>query len=67
MHGIEGVIDELNSPLAVSRRLCIGEARQASLINTTEFAIDVSGLDIQVRERCGGARIFEGPVQAGPG
>ena len=66
MQEIESVIDELHLAFAVGRRLGVGEGRQASLIDAAEFAIEISGLDVQVRERCDGAWIFVGPVEAGP-
>jgi hypothetical protein len=44
----------------------VGEGRQPSLVDAAEFAIQISGLDVQVRERCDGAWIFVGPVKAGP-
>jgi hypothetical protein len=43
-----------------------GESQQPSLIDAAEFAIDVSGLDVEIRERYDGARIFVGPIEAGP-
>ena len=45
----------------------LGEARQTSVVDATEFAVDVGGLHIWVRERCDGAWIFGGPIQAGSG
>src|ERR1700735_2616489 len=65
MQEIESVIDELHIVFAVGRGLGVGGSRQPSLINAAEFAIDVSGLDVEVRERCNGAWIFVGPVEAG--
>ena len=53
--------------MAVGRRLGVGEGRQPSLIHAPEFPIDVSSLDVEVRERGNGAWIFVGPVEAGPG
>ena len=66
MQEIESVIDELHIALAVGRRLGMGEARQSSLIDAAEFAVEISGLHVQVRERRDGARIFVGPVEPGP-
>ena len=66
MQEIEGVI-ESRTALAIGGRLGIGEAWQASLIDTAQFAIEITGLDVQVRERRGCAWIFGGPVEAGPG
>ena len=67
MQEIESVIDEVHIVFAVGRGLGVGESRQPSLINAAEFAIDVSGLDVEVRERCNGAWIFVSPVEAGLG
>jgi hypothetical protein len=67
MQEIEGVIDEQHPSLAIGGRLGIGEAGQASLIDAAEFAVEISGLDVQVRERRRSARIFAGPIEAGPG
>ena len=39
---------------------------QPSLVDAAEFTIEVSGLDVQVGERCNGAWIFAGPIEAGP-
>ena len=66
MQEIESVIDELHIAFAVGRRLGVGESRQPSLIHAAEFAIEVSGLDVQARERGDGAWIFVGPIEAGP-
>jgi hypothetical protein len=57
----------MHAALAVGRRLCLGEARQASVVDATEFAVDVGGLHIQVRERRDDAWIFVSPVESGPG
>jgi hypothetical protein len=43
-----------------------GEARRPGVVDAAEFAIEISVLDIQVRERCDGAGIFVGPIEAGP-
>jgi hypothetical protein len=67
MQEIEGVIDEQHASLAIGGRLSIGEAGQASLIDAAKFAVEISGLDVQVRKRRRGARIFAGPIEAGPG
>ena len=66
MQEIESVIDELHIALPVGRCLGVGESRQPSLIDAAKFPVEISGLDIQVRERCDGAWIFFGPVEAGP-
>ena len=66
MQKIESIIDELHIAFAVGRGLGVGESRQSSLIDAAEFPIDVSGLNVQVRERCDSDRIFVGPVEAGP-
>ena len=66
MQEIESVIDELHVALAVGRRLGVGEARQSSLVDAAEFAVEIGGLDVQVRERRDGAWIFVGPVEPGP-
>ena len=65
MQEIESVIDEPSAPLAISRRLRMGEARQSGIIDATEFPVDVGGLDIWIRERCNGAWIFLSPVESG--
>jgi hypothetical protein len=44
----------------------VSKSWQASLINAAEFAIEISGLDVQVRQSCDGAWVFAGPVEAGP-
>ena len=67
MQEIEGVIDEMHAALAVGRRLGVGEARQSGFVNAAEFAIEVGGLHIQVRERRRGTWIFGRPIEAGPG
>ena len=67
MQEIERVIDETHAALAVGRRLGVGEARQAGLVDAAEFAVDIGGLHVQIRERRDGARIFGSPVEAGPG
>ena len=59
---VEGVINEPRAALAICRRLSEGEARQSSLVNAAELAIDVGGLHIHIGERRDGARIFVGPV-----
>jgi hypothetical protein len=64
---IESVIDEPRGALAIGRRLRLGEARQTSVVDATEFAVDVGGLYVQVRECGDGARIFGSPVEPGPG
>jgi hypothetical protein len=66
MQEIEGVTDEPHLTLAVGRRLGIREAWHASLIDAAELAIDVSGLDVEICERCNGAWILVGPIEAGP-
>jgi hypothetical protein len=58
MQKIETVVDEPHLVLTVGRSLGVSKSRQASLINAAEFAIEISGLDVQVRERCDGAWIF---------
>jgi hypothetical protein len=55
MQEIETVINEVHIAFAVSRGLGVGESRQPSLIDAAEFTIEVSGVDVQVRERCDGA------------
>jgi aldehyde:ferredoxin oxidoreductase len=62
MQEIKGLIHELHSALAVGGSLGMGKARQSSLIDATEFAIEISGLDVQVHKRCDGAWVFVGPV-----
>ena len=66
MRKIESVIDELDVAFAVGCRLGAGEHRQPSLIDAAEFPVDVSGLNVQVCQRCDRAWIFVGPIQAGP-
>ena len=61
MQEIECVIDEPHLALTVSRRLGVREARQSGVVDAAEFAIQIGGL------RRNGARIFVGPVEAGPG
>ena len=63
---IEGVIDELHAALAVGRRLGMGEARQSGVIDAAEFAVEIGGLRLHIRERRDGAWIFVAPVEAGP-
>jgi hypothetical protein len=53
--------------LAVGGRLGMGEARQARVVDAAEFAVDISGLHVQVRKRRDGTWICGGPVQAGAG
>jgi hypothetical protein len=66
MQEIERVIDEMHATLAIRRRLGVGEARQARVVDAAELAVEIGGLDVQVRERRDGARIFGGPIEAGP-
>ena len=67
MQEIESVKDELHIAFAVGRRLSVRDSRQASLIDAAEFAVQIGGLDVQVRERCDGAWVFAGSIEAGPG
>ena len=67
MQEIESVIDEVHAALAVGRRLGLGEARQAGVVDAAELAVEISGLHVEVGERGDGARIFVGPVEPGPG
>ena len=67
MQKIEGVIDEMHAALAVGRRLGVGEARQSGFVDAAEFAVEIGGLHVQVRERRDGAWIFGRPVEAGSG
>ena len=67
MQEIEGVIDEPHLALAVGRRLRLREARQSGVVDAAEFAVEIGGLHLQVRERRDGARIFVGPVEPGSG
>ena len=64
---IEGVIDQPHAALAVGRRLGVGEARQSGVVDAAEFAVDIGGLHVQIRERGDDARIFvassRGPVR----
>jgi hypothetical protein len=64
---IESVIDEINVALAVRGGLGVGEARQSSVVDPAEFAIEIGGLHVHAGERCNGARILGRPVEAGPG
>jgi hypothetical protein len=66
MQEIESVIDELYIAFTIGRRPGLRESRQPSLIDAAQFAIDVSGLDVQVRQRRDRAWIFVGPVEPGP-
>jgi hypothetical protein len=66
MQEIESVIDEVHVAFAVGGGLGVGESRQPSLVHAAEFPVEVSGVDVQVRERCNGAWIFVGPIEAGP-
>ena len=47
--------DEPHAAFAIGRRLRLGEARQPGVLDAAEFAVDVGGRDIQVRERRDGA------------
>ena len=67
MQEIESVIDEMHAALAVGRRLRLREARQSGVVDAAEFAVDIGGLHVQVRERRDGAWIFVGPVEPSPG
>jgi hypothetical protein len=58
MQEIEGIIDELHASLAIGGGLGIGKAWQASFVDAAELTVEIGGLDIQVRERRGGARIL---------
>jgi hypothetical protein len=67
MPEIEGVVDEPHLAFAVGRRLDMGEARQAGLVDTAELAVEISGLYVQVPERRDDAWIFAGPEEPGSG
>ena len=67
MQKIEGVVDEMHAALAVGGRLGMGEARQPGLVDAAELAVEIGRLHVHVGERCDGARVFGGPVEAGPG
>jgi hypothetical protein len=43
----------------------VGESWQSSLIDAAEFAVEIRGVDVQVRERRNGAWIFVRPVEPG--
>jgi hypothetical protein len=65
MQEIESVIDEPHPALAVGRSLGMGEARQSGVVDAAEFAVEISGLHLQFRERGDDAWIFVGPVEPG--
>jgi hypothetical protein len=67
MQKIEGVVDEMHAALAVGGRLGMGEARQPGIVDAAELAVEIGRLHVHVGERCDGARVFGGPVEAGPG
>jgi hypothetical protein len=46
MQEIESVIDKLHRALAVGGRLCLREARQSSVVDAAEVAVDVGGLHL---------------------
>ena len=48
---IEGVIDKPHVALAVGRRLGVSEARRSGVVDAAEFAVEIGGLQVQVRER----------------
>ena len=62
---IESVIDEPRSALAVRRGLGLGEARQPRFVNAAEFAVEIGGPHVQVRERHRDALILVSPVESG--
>jgi hypothetical protein len=64
---IESVKDEPSGALGVGRCLDAREAGQSGIVDAAELAIEIGGLHLQTRQRRGGARIFGGPVKAGPG
>jgi hypothetical protein len=66
MQEIESIIDELHIAFAVRGSLGVSESRQPSLIDAAKFPVEISGIDVQVRECCDGAWVFAGPVEAGP-
>jgi hypothetical protein len=47
---IEGTINEPHIALAVGRRLGMGEARQAGVVNATEFAVEIGSLRLNIRK-----------------
>ena len=67
MQEIESVVDEVHAAFAIRRRLRLGEVRQTSLVDTAEFAVDVGAFHPHIGQRCDGARIFVGPVEASAG
>src|SRR5580700_3582401 len=67
MQEIESVIDEVHAAFAIGRRLPLGEAGQAGLVDTAEFAVDIGGFHPHIGQRRNGARIFVGPVEASSG
>src|ERR1700678_2621237 len=64
MQEIESVIDEVHAAFAIGRRLRPGEVGQTGLVDTAEFAVDIGGFHPHIGQRCDGARIFVGPVEA---
>ena len=62
---IESVIDEPRSALVVRRGLGLGEARQPRFVNAAEFAVEIGGPHVQVRERHRDALILVSPVESG--
>jgi hypothetical protein len=64
---IEGIDDEPYFALAVSRRLGMGKAGQSGVVDAAELAVDIGGLQAEVRECGDDTGIFRSPVEAGPG
>jgi hypothetical protein len=67
MQQVEGIIDEMHAALAVRRCLRMRKARQSSIVDAAEFAVEIGRLHVYVGEHCGGAWIFGSPIEPGPG
>jgi hypothetical protein len=48
--------------LAVGCGLRLRKTRQSAVVDAAEFAVDVGGRHVEIRERGGGAWIFASPV-----
>ena len=67
MQEVKGAIGQMDSAFAIGRRLRLREAGQTGLVDTAEFAVDISGFHPHIGQRRDGARISVGPVEASSG
>jgi hypothetical protein len=67
MQKIEGVVNEAHAALAIARGLRLRKARQATIADPAQLAVEVGRLHPYLRERGDHTRIFAAPVEPRPG